>query len=229
MDAIILAGGQGTRLQNILPDIPKPLAPINEIPFLDFLISFLQCQKEIEKIIISVGYKKEKIIKRYQNLNNIIFSEENFPLGTGGAIKKAFSLTNSQNFLVLNGDSFTEYSLSDFLKFHLEKNADISIIANYQKDLSRYGSLSIHQNKLVLSFEEKKEKKDGYINSGVYLMKKNIFNNFNFQESFSIEKDFFPIAIKSKNIFAYEISSKFIDIGTEDSYKEAQNIFSFNF
>ncbi len=230
MDAIIIAGGKGTRLQNIVPNVPKSLAPIKGIPFLDFLISFLQSQKEIEKIILSVGYEKEQIINRYKNLENIVFSQENYPLGTGGAIKKALSLTNSENILALNGDTYIEYSLSEFLNFHLEKKADISVLSNYQKNVSRYGSLILDkETKKILSFDEKKEKKekkDGYINSGVYLLKENIFDVFNLNSSFSLETDFFPQAIKTKNIYGHEISSTFIDIGTENSYLKAQNMFN---
>lgn len=228
MDAIILAGGKGTRLRNILPNIAKPLAPINGIPFLDFLIGFLQSQKEITKIILSVGYKKEQIINRYKNLENIVFCEENFALGTGGALKKAFNMANSENVLTLNGDTYVEYSLNEFLNFHIAKKADISILANHQKNLSRYGCLMIDkQTKKILSFEEKKEEKQGFINSGVYLMNKSVFDTFNLNCVFSLETDFFPLAIQTKNIFGYEISSPFIDIGTEDSYLKAQNIFCF--
>jgi D-glycero-alpha-D-manno-heptose 1-phosphate guanylyltransferase len=229
MDAIILAGGKGTRLKNIVPNVPKSLAPINGIPFLDFLISFLQTQKEIEKIILSVGYEKEQIIKRYKNLENIIFCEEDSPLGTGGAIKNALSLITSENFLAMNGDTYIEYSLSDFLNFHIEKKADITVLSNYQKNFSRYGSLNLDKDtKKIISFDEKKETKNGYISSGVYIMKKNIFDPFSFLDSsFSLENDFFPIATKEKNILAYEISSFFIDIGIESSYLEAQKYFTF--
>jgi len=227
MDAIILAGGKGTRLKNIISNVPKPLAPINGIPFLDLLISFLQTKKEIQKIILAVGYEKQKIIDRYKNLKNLFFSEENIPLGTGGAIKKALNLTNSANVLVLNGDTYVEYSLSEFLNFHLQKQADISILSNYKKNIDRYGSLNLDkETKKIIDFEEKKEKKDGFINSGVYLIKKNIFDIFNLNESFSLEKDFFSLTTKRKNIYGYETSSPFIDIGTEKSYLAAQSFFN---
>ena len=93
MDAIILAGGKGLRLRKTIgKNIPKPLATINGVPFLDLLINQLNNFKIIKNIILAVGYKKEKIVNRYKEKSNILFSEEEFPLGTGGAIKKAFFL-----------------------------------------------------------------------------------------------------------------------------------------
>lgn len=229
MDAIILAGGKGTRLSKILPNIPKPLAPINGIPFLDYLIKFLQNQN-VEKIILSVGYEKDQIINRYKNHQAIHFSNEFSPLGTGGAIKKAIKLATTDNVLALNGDSYIEYSLKDFLNFHKNNNADLTILLNYKKDISRYGSITIDpKTKRILSFNEKIQKDSGFINSGVYLMKKSIFDSFNSEETFSIEQDFFPNIIKTKNVFGYEINSPFIDIGTENSYFEAQSFFKDNF
>lgn len=226
MDAIILAGGRGTRLQEIISDRPKPLAPINGIPFLDILISKLQIDESIDKIILSVGYKKEKIIERYKNLDNIIFSEEKEPLGTGGAIKKAFEYIESENVLILNGDTYVDLPLKKFLNFHLKTNADITILSNFMENLSRYGSLKINKytNKLI-SFEEKQDNNNkGYINSGVYIFNKNVFENILFDRSFSLEKDFFSLALSTKNVFAFKISSFFIDIGTKESYLDAQKL-----
>jgi D-glycero-alpha-D-manno-heptose 1-phosphate guanylyltransferase len=225
MDTIILAGGKGTRLKNILHNIPKALAPINGIPFLDLVISYLQDQKEIKKIILSVGYLKHQIINRYKNLKNIIFSQETIPLGTGGAIKKALNSTDSENILVLNGDTYANFSLKKFLEFHIKKNSDLTILSTREKNISRYGNLIFDENQKILSFNEKNKKNEGYINSGVYLIKKNIFNSFKSIDSFSFEKEYLPFIINTKNIFSFKTSSFFIDIGTEESYFKAQKIF----
>ncbi|MFA6119454.1 MAG: sugar phosphate nucleotidyltransferase [Parachlamydiales bacterium] len=230
MDAIILAGGFGTRLKDVIGDIPKPLALINGIPFLDILISKLQSDAKIENIILSVGYKKEKIMGRYKNLKNIQFCEEDSPLGTGGAIKKGLKTAGSQNVLILNGDTYVDFNSNELLDFHSKKNADITVLSNKIENVSRYGSLKIDpKTKRILSFDEKKENDknvNGYINAGVYLMKKNVFDDFLF-DSFSIEKDFFPHSISSKNIFSYQTSSFFIDIGTKESFLEAQKLIKF--
>jgi len=227
MDAIILAGGKGTRLKEVVSDVPKSLAPINGIPFLDFLIANLQSNEEIDKIILSVGYKKEKIIDRYSNLKNINFSEEDSPLGTGGAVKQALNCATSNDVLVLNGDTYIEFSLKNFLKFHLKKKSDFTLLSSFQNDLSRYGSLNIDdRTQKILAFEEKTKKNEGYINSGVYLINKNVFNNFLSNDSFSLEKDFFPLVLATKNIFGFKTNSLFIDIGTKASYLQAQKLFN---
>lgn len=243
MDAIILAGGKGTRLQNTIGrDIPKPLALINDTPFLDILIEKLQSFKVIDKIILSVGYKKEKIIDRYKNKKNIILSEEDFPLGTGGAIKKAISLSSFDEVLVLNGDSFVTFNPNEMLNNHKLCKADITIGYKFEEDISRYGHITIDKkSQKILKFNEKQNpedltKKNGYINCGIYILNKNIFDNFEIiddpkiknetenTKNFSIETDFFPKIIFSKKIFGYEISAPFIDIGTASSYQKAQKM-----
>ncbi|NGX34389.1 MAG: D-glycero-alpha-D-manno-heptose 1-phosphate guanylyltransferase [Candidatus Anoxychlamydiales bacterium] len=234
MDTIILAGGKGTRLRETIGnEIPKPLAKINGTPFLDLLINQLEKFEIIKNIILAVSYKKEKIIDRYKDKKNILFSEEENPLGTGGGIKKALTLSSSNEVLVLNGDTYLEFNPNDLLKSHLLKKANITIGYRVEKDVSRYGSITIDKKtKKILKFNEKQslekfEKNSGFINSGVYLLNKNVFNDFENitgLESFSIELDFFPKAILSKKIFGFEIFSSFIDIGTASSYHSAQNI-----
>jgi len=241
MDTIILVGGKGTRLRDTIgKDIPKPLAKINGTPFLDLLINQLEKYENIKNIILAVGYKKEKIIDRYKDKKNILFSEEKTPLGTGGAMKKALILAKSNEVLVLNGDTYLEFNPRDLLKTHIEKKADITVGYRFEKDTSRYGSLTIDKKtKKILKFNEKQtfEKlKDhsGFINSGVYVINKNIFDNFknmldqNSFDKFSIELDFFPKAVFTKKIFGFEIKTSFIDIGIASSYHRAQTILNFD-
>lgn len=237
MDAIILAGGKGTRLREFIgEDTPKPLAKINGTPFLDLLINRLEKFENVKNIILAVGYKKEKIIDRYKDKNNILFSEEKKSLGTGGAIKKALSLAKSNEVLVLNGDSYSEFNPIELLKTHIEKKAEISIGYRFEKDTSRYGSLTIDKKtKKILKFNEKQaiqnlKKTSGFINSGVYVINKNVFDDFenlaglDGLEKFSIELDFFPKAVFTKKIFGFDIKTSFIDIGTPSSYHRAQSI-----
>ncbi|NGX28907.1 MAG: D-glycero-alpha-D-manno-heptose 1-phosphate guanylyltransferase [Candidatus Anoxychlamydiales bacterium] len=226
MDAIILVGGKGTRLQKTIGlDTPKPLALINGRPFLDILIQRLENFQIIKNIILAVGYKKEKIIDRYKDKKNILFSEESSPLGTGGAIKKAIKLSQSKEILVLNGDTYLEFSPSDLLKAHNETKADITIVCRFEKNMARYGCISIETTtQKIISFDEKVQKENGYINSGIYVMNNDVFNDYESVDSFSIEKDFFAKILKIKNTFAYVIDCPFIDIGTDESYHRAQNI-----
>jgi len=190
----------------------------------------------IKNIILAVGYKKEKIIDRYKDKKNILFSEEENPLGTGGAIKKALTFTTSSEVLVLNGDSYSEFNPIDLLNTHIDKKADITIVYRFEKDTSRYGSLTIDKKtKKILKFNEKQaiqnlKKTSGFINSGVYVINKNVFDDFenlaglDGLEKFSIETDFFSKTVFTKRIFGFEILSSFIDIGTASSYHRAQNI-----
>ncbi|NGX30581.1 MAG: D-glycero-alpha-D-manno-heptose 1-phosphate guanylyltransferase [Candidatus Anoxychlamydiales bacterium] len=237
MDTIILVGGKGTRLRDTIgDDTPKPLAKINGTPFLDLIINQLEKYENVKNIILAVGYKKEKIIDRYKDKNNILFSEEYFPLGTGGAIKKALSLAKSNEVLVLNGDTYLEFNPLDLLTTHIEKKAEITIGYRFEKDASRYGSLTIDKKtKKILKFNEKPtikkfEKNSGFINSGIYVINKNVFDDFeNLEgldglEKFSIEIDFFSKAVFTKKIFGFDIKTSFIDIGTASSYHRAQNI-----
>jgi D-glycero-alpha-D-manno-heptose 1-phosphate guanylyltransferase len=219
MDAIILAGGKGTRLQKVISDVPKPLAPINGKPFLDILIEKLKKNKLIENIILSIGYKKDQIIERYKNLKNIFFSEENFPLLTGGAIKHSLSKTKTDEVLILNGDTYVDYNLEDFLNYHKKSKADITILYKKKNDVSRFGSLLMdpHTQKII-SFNEKLNMNNGCINAGVYIINKSIFEKLKVPDIFSFEIDFMPKALIYLNIYGFETNLKFIDIGTEDSY-----------
>ena len=226
MDAIILVGGRGKRLKTIIgDDIPKPLALINGVPFLDILIQKLKNFKIIKNIILAVGYKKEKIINRYKDKKNILFSEETLPLGTGGAIKKAIKLARSTEVLVLNGDTYLEFCAIDILKAHMMKKADITIGCRFEKSISRYGCLNIEKTtQKIVNFDEKTNQNEGFINSGIYLMNKNIFENYKDIDSFSIEEDFFSKVLFTKKVFAFELKGAFIDIGTSESYHRAQKI-----
>ncbi len=231
MDTIILVGGKGTRLRETIgKDTPKPLAKINGTPFLDLLINQLEKFEIIKNIILAVGYKKEKIIDRYKNKKNILFSKEENPLGTGGAIKKALTLSSSNEILVLNGDSFSEFNPIDLLNTHIDKKAEITIACIFEKDTSRYGSLTIDKKtKKILRFNEKQSLKNlqensGFINLGIYVINKNVFDDFEKKEKFSIETDFFSKAVFTKKIVGFETTSSFIDIGTATSYHRAQNI-----
>ncbi len=227
MDAIILAGGKGTRLRKTLGnDIPKTLAKINGIPFLDIIINHLKKFEIMKNIILAVGYKKEKIIYRYKNNKNILFSKEEKLLGTGGAIKKALSLAKSNEVLVLNGDTYLQFNPIKLLQNHIKNQAEITIGYRFEKDISRYGTLITDpKTQKVLNFNEKQNtiKSNGFISCGIYLLNKNIFDSFEIK-NFSIELDFFPKAIFTKKIFGFEIISPFIDIGTASSYHRAQNI-----
>ncbi|WP_230410038.1 sugar phosphate nucleotidyltransferase [Candidatus Kuenenia stuttgartensis] len=173
MEAIILAGGYGTRLQSVIKDIPKPMADINGRPFLSYLMDYLLCQN-IRKILLSVGYKHE-IIKnyfglRYKNLD-IEYVIEDKPLGTGGAIKEALKWVEGDDVVVLNGDTFFYLELKKLIEFHLAQDAILTIAVKLMHNFDRYGTVVLKEGKII-NFEEKTFKAAGYINGGVYVIKK---------------------------------------------------------
>lgn len=224
MEAIILAGGFGTRLKEVISDRPKPLAPIQGVPFLDLLLA--QLKGHVTKVILAVGYKADDIIARYEASDfpfAIVFSRETKPLGTGGALKKAAELATGEDLLVLNGDSYLHYSFAQLWQMHETKQAAITIAATTVPEANRYGLLSIDKTTgQVLNFLEKQvEAKTGTINGGVYIIKKSLLASC--EEVFSLEKDFFPLWL-NKTMYACSFEGLFIDIGTPDSWNQAQTL-----
>jgi D-glycero-alpha-D-manno-heptose 1-phosphate guanylyltransferase len=227
MEVIILAGGFGTRLQSVVKDVPKPMAEINGKPFLEYLLEYLS-QYSITKIILSVGYKQDVIKEYFQNSYKHIslgYSCEDEPLGTGGAIKQALKLIapETKNVLVLNGDTFFQIDLQKLKKINDTLSADITISLKEMIDFDRYGAIKIESN-LVKKFEEKKFYKKAYINAGVYMIKKNIFDTLS-ETKFSFE-EFLEKNLALLKVCPY-ISNKsyFIDIGIPEDYEKAKDDF----
>ena len=225
IDSIIMVGGLGTRLREVVPDLPKPMVSINGKPFLDLILSLLNKCGSIERVILAVGYMADKIIERYEKSSEysfeILFSVEEKFLGTGGAIKNALKYTETNNVLVLNGDSFVEVDLYDFLKKHLQTNADMTIVLKELKNTNRYGSVKIDEDNKITCFEEKKTGlSKGLINAGVYMIKKTLFDSIKEQTVISLEKELLPVFIK-KDVFGYIGKGKFIDIGIPENYRIA--------
>jgi D-glycero-alpha-D-manno-heptose 1-phosphate guanylyltransferase len=217
MEAIILAGGFGTRLKSVVKETPKPMADINGVPFLEILLKFLKKQN-IKRVILSVGYKKE-YIKNYFKSNfldlEILYSEETTPLKTGGAIKKALNLANNENIFVLNGDTFFNINLKDMLIKHLAKNADITIALKKMSNFDRYGSVVLKNDKII-QFKEKKFCREGFINGGIYIIKKDLLKNE--KEIFSFEE----YLTQKNNIYGFISNEYFIDIGIPKDYFKAK-------
>lgn len=212
------------RLRDEVPDLPKPMAPINGRPFLEYLIKNL-IDNGIEKIILSVGYKAEKIIEYFGDQCfgvPIEYSIENKPLGTGGAIKLAVSLIKENMFLVVNGDTFTCVDLRKCYKSLKLQNNSIGMIAIEVAERSRYGSISIQNvTNLVLSFGEKGEMGPGIINCGLYFFSKELVDSWpKIDAPLSLEGDILSKCVK-KNIFATVSDGYFIDIGIPADYKKA--------
>lgn len=225
--AVILAGGKGTRLGSLTKSTPKPLLKVGDKPFLEYLIWNL-VRHGVTDIIITTGYLAEQFtsLKEAANLFGCTircFQEES-PLGTGGCLK-AIERTLDDGFLVLNGDSILEVNYRD-LVCSLETNA--SALANLalreRTDASRFGNVSFSDG-LITSFQEKKASEGGraLINGGVYVMRKEILNLIPEQE-FSLERDLFPELAKSKQLGGLVVNGFFLDIGIPESYQAAQTL-----
>lgn len=230
-EAIILCGGKGTRLKEVVNDVPKPLAPIDGIPFLSILMKYLKAQG-IERVILATGYMHEKIENLYGNCYEgmeIVYSIEHNPLGTGGAIANALRKIMNENVLVLNGDSVIKFQLNEIKKQFDEIKKQFSEIKNHSllilkpmERVERYGAVKTFENR-VTAFEEKSFKEQCLINTGVYILNKEIFSDKAENEVFSFEKDFLEKEVEKGSLFGMECKGFFIDIGVPEDYVAAQN------
>jgi NDP-sugar pyrophosphorylase family protein len=225
IDVLILAGGLGTRLRSVVKDRPKTMAEVNGVPFLDILLESLS-KHGVERFILCTGYMGDYIKNYYSDKSNdyvIVFSNEKYPLGTGGAIKNAEKLIISDPFVILNGDSFCEMNYNDFLQYHCKKNALITIAVSKSGDNGDYGKIVLDGKNRIIEFSEKaKFQKEAYVNAGIYCMTKLALRFMPANGFFSVEKDFFP-SVLSNHIYAYIVEQSFIDIGTPERFYAIMN------
>ena len=224
-EAIILAGGFGTRLQNVVKDLPKPMAPVNGRPFLTYILDYL-IDYQYNKVVLSVGYLHEKIETffgtHYKSLT-IDYAVEEEPLGTGGGILNAMSKCTADNVLVINGDTMFKVDLDAFERFHEEKGGLLSIVLREVEDVSRYGSVTISDDNLIALFAEKQVTSGrGYINGGVYLINRKLFEKHPQPKKFSFEKDLMTKFYTQELFYAMPSNGYFIDIGIPEDYARAQ-------
>lgn len=225
LEAIVLAGGLGTRLSHVLSDVPKPMASVCGRPFLRYILDNIIMQG-IDKIILAVGYKQECICSYFGNSYRgaqIIYSSENKPLHTGGAIKKAIMHCNQKNVFIVNGDTYFDVDLIKMLKFHKYTHGDITIATKIMSNFDRYGTVKKNCDRVV-AFEEKKPTSCGIINGGIYLLNKDLLNIVD-QESFSFEREILEKHVNDLRVCAFESDGYFIDIGVPTDYLQAQSDF----
>lgn len=227
--AIILAGGKGTRLVSKVPDAPKVLAPIGNKTFIDVMFEKLE-KSGINKVTLALGYKAEKVKKHLQNYEGnlqIVYSIEDKPLGTGGATKLALMHCDSNATFVLNGDTLCSANFSELELFWLEKCQNNTLILSCKaEDVSQYGAVKISEH-IVTNFSEKDLTGPGWINAGIYILPKQALSSFAYKISFSLEYDFLEPLATQQNLYGLQSeSTKIIDIGTPDNYDLANKYFS---
>ena len=222
--AIILAGGLGTRLKSVVKELPKPMAPVQGKPFLEFVFHYLIAQG-IEEAILSIGYRGEAIQEyfgdRFQTCQ-LKYVVEDEPLGTGGAIKKAATLCGDDPFFVLNGDTIFDANLKALEIMFLKQQADVALSLKAMRNFDRYGLVEIDGDFRITAFQEKKYCEAGLINGGIYLMKNSAFDIADFPQKFSFEKDFLETYLNQLKIIGCPLDGYFIDIGIPEDYERAQ-------
>lgn len=220
-EAIVLAGGLGTRLRSAIGEMPKPLAPINDQPFLHFIFDYLK-KNEIKRAVLSVGYKWEMIHDifgdEYMGIS-IDYAIEKERLGTGGGIKLALKQINGDQCFVLNGDTFFDIPLYQLGQFHLKNGADLSLAGKFLTNFDRYGTIDISEDGTITAFNEKMPKEEGVINGGIYCVNKNLLDEFG-ENNFSLETDYLEPNAGSGKIKAMVFNDYFKDIGTPEDYKQ---------
>lgn len=228
-EAVVLAGGFGTRLKSVIAEVPKPMALINGRPFLEYQLSYLK-KHGIQKIIFSVGYKHEFIVNHFGNKFNdleIVYAFEEQALGTGGGIRLALQKAENQEVLVVNGDTLFDVDIRDFYQKHKELKSEFSLCLRKIEDVSRYGSVEINSAFQIKQFTEKGLKTGaGSINGGTYLIKKDFFTPLNLPEIFSLEKDCLEKFVESQKFYGIPYDNYFLDIGIPEDYKKAQDEFT---
>lgn len=227
-DVIILAGGFGTRLQSVVADRPKCMAAIHGKPFLYYLCKYLEAYQP-RKVIFSVGYLKEQVIDYITTTPwgfAYDFAEELEPLGTGGAVRYSLTKSDTDDFFVLNGDTFFDIDLNAMLAFQKSMMADATLALKPMHQADRYGLVEIQDDQSILSFKEKQIGSSGLINGGVYCVYRKGFDSIPFPEKFSFEKDYLEPFINQRNFFGLVKDAYFIDIGIPEDYEKAQHDFA---
>lgn len=227
-EAIILAGGMGTRLKEVIDDVPKSMAPVNGRPFLEYQLDFLD-RWGLKKVILSVGYQKELIRlhfgEQYKSLE-LIYAEEDEPLGTGGAILNALKHVHGYAVFVMNGDTYFDVNMQRLDDFRRIKECDLCLAIRFEIDPDRFGMLEFDSNNRITRFYEKSSGIDeGYINGGVYVVRKDYLLHFGLPEKFSFEKDFLQKYYQTEKFYGLRCFSYFRDIGIPVDYQKAHDEF----
>jgi D-glycero-alpha-D-manno-heptose 1-phosphate guanylyltransferase len=226
-EAILLAGGLGTRLRSTVPELPKCLAPVRARPFIAYVTDYFR-QQGIERFIFALGYKSDYFDDFFRTEfpdGGYAVSLEDVPLGTGGAIRQACGLSIEKTVLILNGDTFFRIGLKALSDFHTEKQADCSLCLRPMTDFDRFGVVELDKEARVGRFREKQYYREGLINGGVYALDRETFLRAELPRVFSFEKDYLEPAAGERRLFGLVQEKYFIDIGIPEDYRRVQEEF----
>jgi len=228
MQAIVLAGGLGTRLASRVDNVPKPMAPVAGRPFLAWLLDRLEGQG-FRSVILSVGHRREVIMDtfgaRYGKIA-LLYAVEKTPLGTGGALRQALSLARAagEPIWVMNGDTYLHLSCGPMFAAHaafVKTPHAITMALVEVEDSSRYGAVQVRDGRVMKFFAEG-VKARSLINAGTYLIHRDLFEDWRGEDAFSFEKDFLAAQIARLEVRPFVTSGWFLDIGTPADYDRAQ-------
>lgn len=224
MEAVVLAGGFGTRLRSVVADVPKPMAPVGGRPFLDYVLAGL-ARKGVTRTVLSVGFMSEKIIAHFGESHGAMvldYEIENEPLGTGGAVAAALRRCAGDAVLVLNGDTYLDLELQALIA-HWQVHRVPVIVARAVDDVARYGQLDVAGGR-VLRFVEKGGHGPGLINAGVYVLPRSLFAEHLPPIPFSLEAGFLAGYVATHPTDAFVTRGEFIDIGIPEDFARAQGM-----
>ena len=226
-EAIILAGGFGTRLSHVVSDVPKPMAPVYGRPFLCYLLDRL-VDAGVSRVVLATGYKHECIETyfgtQYRGIE-IVYSNEDQPLFTGGAIRQAAQYISSDELVVLNGDTLFDIDLRNLYDFHVERQANLSIALRHVTDTSRYGAVTCTNDRIVAFHEKTESQGAGDINGGIYAIHRAWLMSQDLPTKFSFEKELMQPMAGQVGFYGLRFTDYFIDIGVPEDYYRAQEEF----
>ena len=222
MEGVVLAGGFGTRLREVVPDLPKPMALISGRPFLEILLSAL-ARKGFTRVVLSLGFMAEKIVAHFGDSYagiELVYEVESQPLGTGGAIRAALARCISDHVFIFNGDTYLDLEV-DALEQMWQVSQRPIIVVREVPDTARFGQIEMRDGQ-VSAFLEKGISGKGLINAGCYVLPRDALDDFVLNQPFSVETDFFVKRLKSTWFNGFVTGGQFIDIGVPDDYALAQ-------
>ena len=225
-DAIILVGGRGTRLQSVVSDRPKPMAEVAGRPFAEWMVLALRKQG-VRRVVFATGHMADAFQNHFGDGCRwdveVAYSHESEPLGTGGAVRLALDVAQSDRLLVLNGDSYCPLDLARLQQTHVKRGARASIWLVRVNDCRRFGTVQVDGDGAVSAFLEKQDvERAGLINAGIYLLDRDLVEAMPADRAVSIEREVFPDLI-GRGLYAVAGEGPFIDIGTPESYTQADS------
>ena len=226
--AFVLAGGLGTRLRDAVPDVPKVLAPVGGRPFLHFLLDRI-ASAGIRRVVLCTGYRAGEVRRAVGSARagmEVAYSVEEEPAGTGGAVRLAFSRFAADPLLVMNGDSCCRADLPAFFRWHAALRPTASLVLARSADTRRFGRVELDRSGSVVRFTEKGDQGgEGWINAGIYLLPAHMVRSIAPSGAVSLERDVIaPLA--GRGLAAWPCPGSFLDIGTRESYQEAEAFFA---